>query len=212
MRRLSPRLGSARGFSQPLSGLLADPSFAALFRAAAVPGLPPPEVSPHRNRAPLSRPLLLPCGHRPTLVTRPPGLIAAGFSRRPRSHAVALVSPTTMGSLFTTAETVLTRSPWTPTNGIVTSRQLHPLRSLDPPASPFTHDPSCPEPPGRSSLGLSPLKPSPPTPGSLEPAYALRRKQRPTPESAGLRREGLAPLDRVGPPPGRSLTPIPSAA
>jgi hypothetical protein len=142
----------------------------------------------------------------------PAGSYHRRFLQTPTLARSGLVPPTTMGSLFTTAEAVLTRSPWTPANGTVTSRQLHPLRSLDPPASPFTYDPSCPEPPGRSSPGLSPLKPSPPTPGSLEPAYASRRKQRPTPESAGLRREGLAPLDRVGPPPDRSLAPIPSAA
>jgi hypothetical protein len=50
----------------PLSGFLAGSSFAALFHAATVPGILPSEVSPHRNRAPLSRPLLLPCGHPPT--------------------------------------------------------------------------------------------------------------------------------------------------
>jgi hypothetical protein len=48
--------GSAPRFSQPLSGFLANPSSTALFRAATVPGLPPSEPSPHRDRAPLSRP------------------------------------------------------------------------------------------------------------------------------------------------------------
>jgi len=50
------RPGSALRFSQPPSGFPADPSFAALFHAATVPGVLPSESSPHRNRAPLSRP------------------------------------------------------------------------------------------------------------------------------------------------------------
>jgi len=144
--------------------------------------------------------------------TRASGLITASF---PDAHARARWpgSPDDYGRPFLRKpKPASSRTPRAPTNGIVASRQLHPLRSLDPPASPFTNDPGCPEPPGRSSPGLSPLKSSPPTPGSLEPAYASRRKQRPVPEGAGLRRKGLAPLDRVGPPPGRSLAPIPSAA
>jgi len=133
-------------------------------------------------------------------------------SPTPTPKRSCLVPPRTMGSLSSNAEASASRSPWAPASGIVDSRQLHPLRSLDPPASPFAIDPSCPEPTGRSSLGLSPLKSSPPTPGSLSPAYASRRKQRPTPEGDELRFEGLAPLGRGGPPPGRSLAPIPSAA
>jgi len=59
-RVVRPRLGSAPGFSQPLSGFLARPSFAALFRAATVPGILPLELSPCKDRAPLSRPLCFP--------------------------------------------------------------------------------------------------------------------------------------------------------
>jgi len=51
------RRGSALRFSQPLSGLLAYPGFTALFRAAAVPGVPPAEPSPRRGRAPIPGPL-----------------------------------------------------------------------------------------------------------------------------------------------------------
>jgi hypothetical protein len=50
------RPGSAHRFSQPLSGFLARPSFAALSHAATVLGSPPSEPSPRRNRAPLSGP------------------------------------------------------------------------------------------------------------------------------------------------------------
>jgi len=52
-----PRPGSARRLSQPHSGFQANPSFAALFRAATVPGILPSECSPRRSRAPLSGPL-----------------------------------------------------------------------------------------------------------------------------------------------------------
>jgi len=48
--------GSALGFFEPLSGFLADLSFAALFRAATVPGIPPPELFPHEDRGALSSP------------------------------------------------------------------------------------------------------------------------------------------------------------
>jgi hypothetical protein len=59
-RAVQPRSGSALGFSQPLSGFLARPSFATLFRAATVPGILPLERSPRKDRAPLSRPLCSP--------------------------------------------------------------------------------------------------------------------------------------------------------
>jgi hypothetical protein len=59
-RVVRPHLGSALGLSQPLSGFLAVLSFAALFRAAAVPGILPSELSLRRDRAPLSRPLCSP--------------------------------------------------------------------------------------------------------------------------------------------------------
>jgi len=71
--------GSARGLSQPLSGFLANPSFAALFHAATVPGVPPSESSPHRNRAPLSRPLTPLRSSTNVPTRRLSHLIAAGF-------------------------------------------------------------------------------------------------------------------------------------
>ena len=64
-RVVRPRLGSALGFSQPLSGFLAVPSFAALFRAATVPGILPSERSPHRDqRTPLEAACSLAVIHR----------------------------------------------------------------------------------------------------------------------------------------------------
>jgi len=74
-----PHLGSALRFSQPLSGFLASSSFVALFHATAVPGIPPSESSPRKNRAPLSRPL---CSHvviHRVLKRSRSVLIAAGF-------------------------------------------------------------------------------------------------------------------------------------
>jgi len=59
----------------PLSGFLnlsaasASSSSTALFRAATVPGLLPSEPSPHGDRVPLPRSLLLPCGYPPTCLT-----------------------------------------------------------------------------------------------------------------------------------------------
>jgi hypothetical protein len=104
--RYQSRPGSALRLSQPPSGFLADPSFAALFHAATVPGVLPSESSPHRNRAPLSRPLLLPCGHPPACWTPPHGPCHRRFRRLPRFHAVAWFPTTTMGSLFTRRSTL----------------------------------------------------------------------------------------------------------
>jgi hypothetical protein len=43
-----------------------------------------------------------------------------------------------MGSLSARPEDLASRSPWTPALGVVPLTQLHPLRSLVPPESPFT--------------------------------------------------------------------------
>ncbi len=59
-RAIRSRSGSTLGFSLPLSGFLARPSFAALFRAATVPGILSLEPSPCKDRAPLSKPLCFP--------------------------------------------------------------------------------------------------------------------------------------------------------
>jgi len=75
------RLGSTLRFSQPLSGFLASSSFTALFRAATVRGVLPSEVSPRRNRAPLSRPLASAVIHR-RARTHPFALYHRQFHRR----------------------------------------------------------------------------------------------------------------------------------
>jgi hypothetical protein len=76
------RLGSALRLSQPLSGFLASSSFTALFRAATVRGVLPSEVSPRKNRAPLSRPLASAVIHR-CARTYPFALYHRRFHRRP---------------------------------------------------------------------------------------------------------------------------------
>jgi len=65
-------LSSALRFSQPLSGFLADPSFAALFRAATVLGFALLQSFPlAQSRAPLSRPAGSPAVIRRRAETHP---------------------------------------------------------------------------------------------------------------------------------------------
>lgn len=98
----SSRSGSTLGFSQPLSGFLAHPSFAALFRAATVPGILPFRAFPSQgSRAPLEA-ALLPCRYPPTCRTvLPVCLIATRFTDSRAFDAVAWIPRATMDSLFT---------------------------------------------------------------------------------------------------------------
>jgi hypothetical protein len=90
-RAVHSRLGSALRFSQPRSGFLADPSFAALFHAATVPGILPSESFPHRDRVPLSRPpSSLAVIHRRALASHPSPYYHR-FHQLPRFHAVAWI-------------------------------------------------------------------------------------------------------------------------
>jgi hypothetical protein len=82
-RVVRPRLGSALGFSQPPSGFLARPSFAALFRAATVPGILPLEHSPCKDRAPLSRPLCFPAVIHPRAEPYCPSALSPPVSPTP---------------------------------------------------------------------------------------------------------------------------------
>jgi len=98
---VTPHLGSALRLSQPLSGFLASPNFVALFHATTIRGIPPSESSPHRNRAPLSRPHLLPCGHSPTCCDAAFRSLSPLVSSTSTLSCGRLISPTTMSSLFT---------------------------------------------------------------------------------------------------------------
>jgi len=65
--------------------------------------------------------------------------------------------------------------PWVSSHGIVSSRQLHLLRSVSPSSSPFATRTGFPTQAGRCSLGFSsPLESSPSKPRSLVPARARR--------------------------------------
>jgi len=96
---VTPRPGSAPRLSQPLSGFLADPKFAALFHAAAVRGYLPSELSPRRDRAPLSRPHTSLQFVTSLQVRIYQGLITLGFADAHVSRRVGLVPPLAMESL-----------------------------------------------------------------------------------------------------------------
>jgi hypothetical protein len=105
--------GSALRLSQPLSGFLATPSFAALFHAATVPRIFPSESSPHRNRAPLPGSLVLPYGYPPSVLRRHvPGLVTARFSDSRAFDAVARF-PRRLWAPFSRTREHASRSPWT---------------------------------------------------------------------------------------------------
>jgi hypothetical protein len=122
--------------SQPLSGFPASSSSTALFRAAAVPECLPSERSPRRDREPLSK------SHAPSRLStgvpnEPPSRpFATDFSRLPRLDAVAWLPPSAMNSL--SAGCPASRSLWASNGFRRPYPQLHPPRSFDPPANPFT--------------------------------------------------------------------------
>jgi hypothetical protein len=133
-----------------------------------VPGILPLELSPRRDRALLSKP---PCSlaviHRrsedlPSRILSPP------VSPTPTLRCSSLVPPETMGPL--SANRVLaSRSPWIPNSEAASSRQLHLLRSLVPPANSFVPCPSCPKQSSRYSRVSAPLERDPPRLGSYDP-------------------------------------------
>jgi hypothetical protein len=73
--------GSALRLSQPLSGFLAGPGFAAFFRAATVPGISPFRVFPSQKIACLSRDSLAPLQLSTSVQSRTTvGLVAPRFA------------------------------------------------------------------------------------------------------------------------------------
>jgi len=144
-RAVLSRSGSAPGFSQPLSGFLARPSFAALFRAATVPGILPLELSLRKDRAPLSRPLcspdvihqraepycpsalLPPVSPTPTLLTQLPGFLKRLWTPFSRTRRPA------------------SQLPWTPRSRIDSFCQLHRTSKLLSPHKSVRTSPSCPD-------------------------------------------------------------------
>jgi len=150
-----PRPGSARGFSQPLSGFLATPSFAALFRAAAVPGILPSEPSPRRDRLPLSGQPGFPAVIHQRAETHASTPYRPWFHRRPRP-ARPPGFPNDYGLPFHRPKPA-SRSPWVSSHGTASFRQLHLLRSVSPSPSPFAAKMGFPTRTGRCSLGFLPL-------------------------------------------------------
>lgn len=123
-----------------------------MFRAATVPGIPPSELSPRKNRVPLSRPLAplqLSTGVQECTVLR---LITSGFTD---SHAFAQLpgSPSDYELPFDEPK-LASRSFWARDSGITPFRQLHLLRSFTPLANPFATTLGCPSAVGRCSPGL----------------------------------------------------------
>lgn len=143
-RAVRSRSGSALGFSQPPSGFLARPSFAALFRTATVPGIPSLEPSPRKDRAPLSRPLCFPDVIHPRAESCCPSALLPPVSPTP---ALLTQSPGFLEQLWTPFSRTEARFPV-----VLDSAQRN---RFIPPASPTSkllspHEsvrtsPSCPE-------------------------------------------------------------------
>jgi len=156
-RAVHSRLGSAHRFSQPLSGFLADPSFAALFRAATVPGISPFRVFPsRRSRAPLEA-ALLPCRYPPACVSELLASLSPPLSPTPTLSRSCLDPRGSYGLPFHEPKSA-SRSPWAMSNGTATSRRLHRLRSFYPSASPFLPRPGCPDLAADPLLGFFPSR------------------------------------------------------
>jgi len=190
-RAVHSRLGSALRFSQPLSGFLADPSFAALFRAAAIPGMPPSECFPRRDRAPLSRPLCSPAVIHRRALARCPRPYHHRFHRRPRFHAVAWIPTAAIGSLFTN------RSPLPGHPGTRPTEPPRPASFIDFEALIPLRVRSCPSrvaPTWRPILSWvpPPSESSPTAPRVLDPPRPRGPEHAPSSEDSGPRQEGSA--------------------
>jgi hypothetical protein len=161
--------GSALRFSQPLSGFLAGPSFAALFRAAAVPGIPPFRVFPSQEIAYPSRGSLAPLRLSTDVLNARRSTLSPPVSCDSRAFTRSPALPRWLWAPFSRAEA---RFP-VPLGLVPRNRpfrQLHPLRSFTPPCEsvrdwigfPLTNRPIL-------SWDSSPLEPSLPTPRILDP-------------------------------------------
>jgi hypothetical protein len=193
-----PRLGPARGFSQPLSGFLATPSSAALFRAATVPGILPSERSPRRDRLPLSGQLGFPAVIHRRAETRASPPYRPWFHRRPRP-ARPPGSPNDYELPFHEPKPA-SWSPW------VSS----PRNRFVPPASPTSKRHSLFESVRRQggsphqdgpllSWVFAPLESSPSKPRSLSPQEPEGSSTPVRREAPGRCRQGRNPLDQERP-------------
>jgi len=120
------------------------------------------------------------------------------FPRPPRSRAVAWF-PQRLWVPFSRSRENASRSPWVRITELVSFRQLHPLRSLVPPVSPFAPNPSCPVPAVVTLLGSYPSGAFPPTPWALWPAQTTRIWTCPRPKTQARLKGPLSPSRRVRP-------------
>jgi hypothetical protein len=139
----------------PLSGFLADSSFAALFHAATVRGVLPAECSPHGNRVPLSRSLCSQAVIHRRAETLLPGSCHRRFRRLPRFWAQLPGSPADYGFPFH-APRCASRSPWIQAAEPLRSASFIRFEALILPRV-RSRRPELPRVAGRSSLGFLPL-------------------------------------------------------
>jgi hypothetical protein len=140
----------------PLSGFLADPSFAALFHAATVPGIPLPfRVFPsQKSRTPLGATCSLAVIHQRAGALLP-GPCCRRFRRRPRFLAQLPDSPADYGLPFH-APKHASRSPWVQAAESLRSASLTRFEALIL-LRVRSHRLELPRDDGRSSLGVAPL-------------------------------------------------------
>jgi hypothetical protein len=181
--------------SDPLSGFL---NLSAVSKQATGPqpcfvpqpflGCLPSELSPRRERTPLSE-LLLPCSYPHPCRGAPREIFHSPFRRRPRSHAVAWF-PGSLWTPFPQTRRLAFRLPWISRGEATPFRMLHLLRSLVPPANPFALARVAPDQRPMLSWSSAPLESSPPAPRVLKPALISRPEHASSPEGSSARHGG----------------------
>jgi hypothetical protein len=187
-------LGSALRLFQPLSGFRFDQVPRPYFMPQPFLDCLPSEHSPRRGRAPLSRPLLLPCSCPPCPGDASPATLLPPVSPTPTFERSRLDPPRTIGSLFTRSK---------PRFPVTLGRrqrshllcQLHLLRSFDPSLSPFALTRASP---GLVADALLVFRPSR---GIYVPSLRASNPPEPSRTRAlpGPRRNRLATLGTVAP-------------
>jgi hypothetical protein len=164
--------GSALRFSQPLSGFLAHPSLRPCFVPKPFLGFSPFRGFPSQeSRTPLGAtcsPVVIHqrAGTHPRR-SYPPVSPTPASARRS-----CLVPPAASSHLSAHPKTRFPVAHWITSGGTAPFRQLHRLRSLTPPANPFTPSQVALKRRPILSWSSAPLELSPPTPRILRPARA----------------------------------------
>jgi hypothetical protein len=131
--------------------------------------------------------------------THHPNLITTGF---PDAHARDAVAwfPRRLWAPFFPCRSTLVWSPWVRDSRTASFRQLHPLRSFVPPASPFTLTRVASSQRPILSWAYASLKYSPSTPRIFDPPEPPGSEHAPSPEGSGARLKGPRdPSSRVRP-------------